>query len=40
MVNIEEQIKSLSIEERAVKRGKQILSHQVSGEDIKHLKHY
>ena len=38
MVNIEEQIKSLSIEERAVKRGKQILSHQVSDEDIKHLK--
>ncbi len=37
MVNIEEKIKSLSIEERAIKREEKILSHSVADEDIKHL---
>ena len=37
MGNIEDKLKSLSIEDRAIKRGKQIQSHQVLKEDIQHL---
>ncbi len=37
MSNIEEQITTLSIEERAVKREKQVLSHKVAKDDIAHL---
>lgn len=37
MSNIEEQITTLSIEERAVKREKQVLSHKVAEDDIAHL---
>ena len=37
MGNIEEQITTLSIEERAVKREKQVLSHKVAEDDIAHL---
>ena len=37
MGNIEEQITTLSIEERAVKRDKQVLGHKVAEDDIAHL---
>jgi len=37
MGNIEEQITTLSIEERAVKREKQVLGHKVAEDDIAHL---
>ncbi len=37
MSTIEEQITTLSIEERAVKREKQVLSHKVAEDDIDHL---
>ena len=37
MGNIEEQITTLSIEERAVKREKQVLGHKVAKDDIAHL---
>ena len=37
MTSVEEKIKSLSIEERAVQREKQIISHMVAHEDIEHL---
>ena len=37
MSTIEEQITTLSIEERAVKREKQVLSHKVAEDDIAHL---
>ena len=37
MNNVEEKIKSLSIEERAVEREKHILSHAVDTDDVKHL---
>ena len=37
MTSVEEKIKSLSIEERAVQREKQIISHTVTHEDIEHL---
>ena len=37
MSKIEEQITTLSIEERAVKRKKQILNHKVTEDDISHL---
>ncbi len=37
MAGIEEKLKSLTIENRAIKRGQQIQSHQVSKEDIQHL---
>ena len=37
MGNIEEQITTLSIEERAVKREKQVLGHKVAEDDITHL---
>lgn len=37
MNSVEEKITSLSIEERAVKREKHILSHAVDNEDVKHL---
>ena len=39
MSSIEEKIADLSIEERAVEREKQIISHTVAKEDIQHLKH-
>lgn len=38
MNTIEEQISSLSIEERAIKREKHILSHQVDSEVVKHVR--
>ena len=37
MGNIEEQITNLSIEERAVKREKQVLGHKVAEDDLAHL---
>ena len=37
MGNIEEQITTLSIEERAVKREKQVLGHKVAEDDLAHL---
>ena len=37
MSNIEEQITTLSVEERAEKREKQVLSHKVTEDDIAHL---
>ena len=37
MNTVEEKIKSLSIEERAVEREKHILSHAVDTDDVKHL---
>ncbi|SVC33970.1 uncharacterized protein METZ01_LOCUS286824, partial [marine metagenome] len=37
MTSVEEKIKSLSIEERAVQREKQILSHMVAQDDVQHL---
>ena len=37
MGNIEEQITTLSIEERAVKREKQVLGHKVAKDDLAHL---
>ena len=37
MTSVEEKIKSLSIEERAVQREKQIISHTVEHEDIEHV---
>ncbi|MCH7613670.1 MAG: isocitrate lyase [Candidatus Marinimicrobia bacterium] len=37
MHTIEENIRSLSIEERAIKREKYILSHAVAGDDIQHI---
>ena len=37
MTSVDEKIKSLSIEERAVQREKQIISHTVAHEDIEHL---
>ena len=37
MSNIEKQISALSIEERAVQREKQIISHIVSQEDVEHI---
>ena len=39
MSSIEEKIVDLSIEEKAVEREKQIISHTVAKEDIQHLKH-
>jgi len=39
MSSIEEKIADLSIEERAVEREKQIISHTVAKEDIQHLEH-
>ena len=37
MGTVEEKIKSLSIEERAVEREKHILSHAVDTDDVKHI---
>ena len=37
MSTIEEQITTLSIEERALKREKQVLSHKVAEDDIANL---
>ena len=37
MSSIEEKISSLSIEERAVDREKQIISHMIAQEDVQHL---
>ena len=37
MSPIEEQITTLSIEERAVKREKQVLGHKVAEDDLAHL---
>ena len=37
MTSVEEKIKSLTIEERAVHREKQIISHTIAHEDVEHL---
>ena len=37
MTSIEEKITSLSIEDRALQREKQVLSHMVAQEDVQHL---
>ena len=38
MRSVEEKIKSLTIEERAIHREKQIISHTIAHEDVEHLK--